>query len=110
MSTESSASPQNLIADRTYRNYDGPMRAVRAGWWVIAQSVIRTNIKKIGFWMPILMIVLIHLFFGLFFFLNHNVTRALGDMGGGGGDAARLAGRGPLPTPLVAICVSPRAG
>ncbi len=75
----------SLIADRTYRNYDGPLRAVRAGWWVIAQSVIRTNIKKIGFWMPVLMIVLIHLFFGLFFFLNHNVARAVGDMGGGRG-------------------------
>lgn len=91
MSTERASSAPNLIADRTYRNYDGPMRAVRAGWWVIAQSVIRTNIKKVGFWMPILMIVLIHLFFGLFFFLNHNVTRALGDMGGGGG-----GGRGPF--------------
>jgi ABC-2 type transport system permease protein len=94
MSTPNLMGTPNLIADRTYRNYDGPMRTLRAGWWVIAQSVIRTNIKKIGFWMPVLMIVLIHLFFGLFFFLNHNVTRAMGDMAGGGGEGFGRRGGG----------------
>ena len=110
MSTENPVSPANpvstprLIADRTYRNYDGPLRTVRAGWWVIAQAVIRTNIKKVGFWMPLLMIVLIHLFFGLFFFLNHNVTRAIGDMGGGGGGGGRGFGRGQGVFTYAACC------
>ena len=78
-------STQNLIADRSYRNYDGPMRTVRAGWWVIAQSVIRTNIRKIAFWMPVLMIVLIHLFYGLVFFFNHNLAQGIRETGMGGG-------------------------
>lgn len=75
-----SSSP-SLIADRSYRNYDGPMRTIRMGWWVIALSVIRTNIKKIAFWLPVLLIVLIHLFYGLVFFFNHNVAQTLKESG-----------------------------
>lgn len=76
-------STPSLIADRSYRNYDGPMRPVRAGWWVIAQSVIRTNVRKVGFWIPILVIILLHLFYGLMYYVLNNANRAMGQMGGG---------------------------
>lgn len=71
--------PQNLIADRSYRNYDGPMRTVRAGWWVIAQSVLRTNVKKIGFWVTATFFVLLHVGLALLFYMTSNTNRVLGE-------------------------------
>lgn len=77
-------STPSLIADRSYRNYDGPMRTIRAGWWVIAQSVIRTNVRKVGFWVPIFAIILLHLGLGLLFYVLNNTNRIVAQMGSGG--------------------------
>jgi ABC-2 type transport system permease protein len=81
--TPNSGSAPNLIADRTYRNYDGPMRTVRAGWWVIAQSVIRTNVKKIGFWVTVTFFILLHLGLALLFYMTNNSNRVLGGLSEG---------------------------
>jgi ABC-2 type transport system permease protein len=62
------------IADLTYRNYDGPMRPRAARFWTVALSVIRTNIKKPGFWVVGSLMLLVYLFVGLIFFLTRNVA------------------------------------
>ena len=69
------------IADLTYRNYDGPITSHTFRWWVVALSVLRTNLKKPGFWINGALIVLIFLFQALLFFFSNNVASRIG--GGG---------------------------
>jgi ABC-2 type transport system permease protein len=74
------------IADLTYRNYDGPITSHTFRWWVVALSVLRTNLKKPGFWINGALIVLIFLFQALLFFFSNNVASRIGG-GGAPGDA-----------------------
>jgi ABC-2 type transport system permease protein len=69
-----SQSASSGIADLTYRNYDGPLGTRAARFWTVAQSVIRTNIKKPGFWIVGSIILLVYLVVGLVFFLTRNVA------------------------------------
>jgi ABC-2 type transport system permease protein len=39
------------IADLTYRNYEGPIRARTIRWWTVAQATIRPTLSKPGFWL-----------------------------------------------------------
>ncbi len=66
--------PSSGIADLTYRNYDGPMRTRAARFWTVALSVIRTNLKKPGFWIVGSLILLVYFVVGLLFFFTRNVT------------------------------------
>jgi ABC-2 type transport system permease protein len=40
----------NPIADLSYRNYEGVLQPPTWRWWVIAKMVMKTAIKKKGFW------------------------------------------------------------
>lgn len=66
------------IADLTYRNYDGPLQTRTARWWVVALSVVRTNLRKPGFWVLAGIILLIYLFNGLIFYVTRNVSNVMG--------------------------------
>ncbi|MGO8672810.1 MAG: ABC transporter permease [Capsulimonadaceae bacterium] len=48
--TPNGAFTASPIADRTYRNYDGPVRTRALRWWIVALSVIRTVFHKPVFW------------------------------------------------------------
>lgn len=62
------------ISDLTYRNYDGPLRNRLFRWWVVTQAVLRTNVRKPGFWILVGIIVLIFLLHGLVAFLTKNFS------------------------------------
>ena len=70
MSTGKAPEPAARIADLTYRTYDGPRKSVSTGWWTIASMVMRMSVKKVGFWIPAVLILLFHLFWGMLFFIK----------------------------------------
>lgn len=62
------------ISDLTYRNYDGPLKNRTLRWWPVAQAVLRTNIRKPGYWILVGIVVLIFLLHGLVAFLTRNFS------------------------------------
>jgi ABC-type transport system involved in multi-copper enzyme maturation permease subunit len=70
------------IADLTYRNYDGELRPRAARFWTVALSVIRTNVKKPGFWIIGALILLVYFVIGLIFFITKNVAANARGIGG----------------------------
>lgn len=63
----SGASP---IADLSYRNYEGELKARSLRWWVISMAVMRLLKKNVGFWITVGVIVLIYFFAGLQLYLT----------------------------------------
>lgn len=47
---ESAGQAPAPIADTSYRNYDGPLRPPRFGWWIVARMMTRLAWKRKGFW------------------------------------------------------------
>lgn len=62
------------IADLTYRNYDGPLRTRAIRWWAVSLAVLRTNLRKPGFWILAAMVFLIFLFHGGAAYFLKNAT------------------------------------
>lgn len=66
------------IADVSYRTYDGELRDRSARWWTIALSTLRMNIKKLGYWIPGALVLLIYLISGLVFYFTRNARAQFG--------------------------------
>jgi ABC-2 type transport system permease protein len=49
-SQPSPPSPASPIADLSYRNYDGPLKARVFRWWVVSLSTFRFAMKSVAFW------------------------------------------------------------
>jgi ABC-2 type transport system permease protein len=52
------------IADLSYRNYDGPLQSRTLRWLTVARAVIRLNVRKKMFSIPLLCILLFYILFG----------------------------------------------
>lgn len=66
------------IADVSYRSYDGELRNRSARWWTIALSTLRMGVKKLGYWIPAGLTLLIYLINGLVFYFTRNVQAQFG--------------------------------
>lgn len=66
------------IADVSYRTYDGELRNRSARWWTITLSTVRMSIKKLGYWIPGGLVLLIYLISGLVFYFTRNARAQFG--------------------------------
>jgi ABC-2 type transport system permease protein len=58
------------IADRSYRNYDGPIRTRALRWWIVALSIIRVILHKPAFWVLSGIAVIPYLVAGVMLYTN----------------------------------------
>lgn len=84
MSTPAQVAPR--IEDRSYRGYDGELKARSARWWIVALATIRGNIRKPGFWILAGLITLVYVINGAIFYFTKDLTARVG-MPLGGEDA-----------------------
>ncbi|MBC8139482.1 MAG: ABC transporter permease subunit [Fibrella sp.] len=66
------------IADVSYRTYDGELRNRSARWWTITLATLRTGAKKLGYWIPAGIVLLIYLISGLVFYFTRNARAQFG--------------------------------
>ncbi len=66
------------IADVSYRGYDGELRDRSARWWTITRATLRSGFKKLGYWIPGGLVLLIYLISGLVFYFTRNVRAQFG--------------------------------
>jgi ABC-2 type transport system permease protein len=80
-----SAAPQDnpaLIADLSYRGYDGPLEAPYHRWISISQMVMKLAIKKRGFWIWSILSAWYFLLLIGAFYLAEEITEGFGQRGG----------------------------
>src|SRR5579862_9381526 len=65
------------IADLTYRNYDGPLRARTARWWTVAQATIRPTLSKPGFWLTFAVSVLPVIIYAIVIYIDNMAQPAM---------------------------------
>ncbi|MBC7807299.1 MAG: ABC transporter permease subunit, partial [Akkermansiaceae bacterium] len=66
------------IADVSYRSYDGELRNRSARWWTITLATLRTGVKKLGYWIPGALILLVYLISGMVFYFTRNARAQFG--------------------------------
>jgi ABC-2 type transport system permease protein len=74
-----------VIADLSYRNYDGELHARAVRGWIVALATIRANVnrRKLGLWIPAGLILLTYLILGVIFYFTQNLTQNLQEQFGG---------------------------
>lgn len=80
LSPASPPPPSSAIADISYRNYDGELRTRSLRWWTIALATIKANVnrKRLGYWFPAAIILIIYFFLGIGHYLTQNVRQEFG--------------------------------
>ena len=76
--TPKNAAP--VIADVTYRNYDGELRTRGVRWWIVAVATMRASINKsrFGYWIPAALILIIYLALGIGFYITQGFRARMG--------------------------------
>ena len=69
-----------IIADVTYRNYDGELRTHAIRWWVVAVATMRASVNKsrFGYWIPAALIFIIYLALGIGFYISTSFRARMG--------------------------------
>ena len=69
-----------VIADVTYRNYDGELRTRGVRWWIVAVATMRASINKsrFGYWIPAALILIIYLALGIGFYITQGFRARMG--------------------------------
>jgi ABC-2 type transport system permease protein len=77
------AGSSGAITDVSYRNYDGELQTRALRWWPIARNTIRTSVnrKRMGYWIPAAIIVVIYLFLGISHYITQGVRQQAASMG-----------------------------
>lgn len=70
------------IADRSYRDYDGPLNTRAARWWVVALATIRANVRKPAFWIPAALVALSYVIQALFLYIFRQQIEQFGEAAG----------------------------
>lgn len=67
----------SAITDVTYRNYDGELKTHALRWWPIAVATMRASVnrKKLGLWIPVVLIFLIYFFLGIIFYISQGLRQ-----------------------------------
>lgn len=71
---------QTPIADVSYRNYDGPLKAHPLRWWIIARGMVRNTLRKWWYWLPVLFIVAAHGIAGFLLYLRAQLPPEAADL------------------------------
>jgi ABC-2 type transport system permease protein len=83
--TPAPAGQPAVIADLSYRGYDGPLEPPMYRWWAIARMVMRLTIKKKGFWVWSIMSAWYFIILIGAFYLAETLTAGFGMAGGTAG-------------------------
>ena len=73
---------QATIADISYRNYDGELRTRTFRWWAISAAVMRASVnrRRLGYWIPAAIILIIYLFLGIAHYLTQSIQARVQQM------------------------------
>jgi len=77
---------QSAITDVSYRNYEGELHLrPYFRWWTVTVATIRANVnrKKLGYWVPAALILVIYFFMGILHYLTQNVRDQMSMTGAG---------------------------
>lgn len=68
------------IADVSYRNYDGPLKAHPLRWWIIASGMLRTTLRKWWFWVPAALVLPAYFISGFLLYLRSQLPPEAADL------------------------------